>query len=326
MAAIVFAPAPWRFFAFPLVVHWQAHYTALSFYFPDLSFGLLTDAPAPKGFPALLQPPRQASLATLGKHFQPGELSQWQAYLDFLAAQEYRDESDLKEAIRGHLAPVLPEEIDLEVLWSLAHQLEQMLADKAAGLQRLAGQQQVLERILSEDFEEEEALDPSLQPPLVYGLPDVESAQVRLRFWRAVLAPHLTPPWAALVLEAAAGESSPRYLWQAAAAEGTRLWQAGFVLPDWRPAPAGTTPDIQGLELSVEFRKVLGELLTALAENPAQVEACREKVLRLAADRLWPASGLGQAQAVYLELYGWLDGPPEQKFLSGPMLFWSPAG
>ncbi len=81
-------------------------------------------------------------MQALKRHYHPGELSQWQAYLDFLATQEYHDETDLKAAIRGHLEPVLPKQIDRELLWSLAYQLEQMLSEKAAGLQRLASQQQ----------------------------------------------------------------------------------------------------------------------------------------------------------------------------------------
>ena len=65
MAALVFAPPPWQFFAFPLVVHWQAQYDALSFYFPDLHFGLLADKPDQGGFTTVLQPPRQQGLQAL---------------------------------------------------------------------------------------------------------------------------------------------------------------------------------------------------------------------------------------------------------------------
>ena len=50
---------------------------------------------------------------------------------------------------------MLPKEVDPELLWSLAYQLEQVLAEEAAGLQRLAGQQQALEQTLGEDLAEE---------------------------------------------------------------------------------------------------------------------------------------------------------------------------
>ena len=35
MTALVFAPPPWHYYAFPLVVQWQAPYEALGFYFPE---------------------------------------------------------------------------------------------------------------------------------------------------------------------------------------------------------------------------------------------------------------------------------------------------
>ena len=140
-----------------------------------------------------------------------------------MATQEYHDETDLKAAIRGHLEPVLPKQVDRELLWSLAYQLEQMLSEKAAGLQRLASQQQALAEVLGEDLGEEQELAPleaTFNPSLTGGLPDLALARVRYHFWREVLAPHLAHPWAALVLEAAAGESSPRYLWQEVGEEG----------------------------------------------------------------------------------------------------------
>ena len=80
------------------------------------------------------------------------------------------------------------------------------------------------------------------------------------------------------------------------------------------------------LELGVEFRKTLGELLQALIENQAEVEASREKMQRLVEERLWPASGLPQAQSVRLEVFGRLAGAPEAELVREPMLFLSPAG
>ena len=59
MTALVFAPPPRHFYAFPLVVQWQAPYEALDFYFPKVQFGLLENQPQNKNFTSLLQPPRQ---------------------------------------------------------------------------------------------------------------------------------------------------------------------------------------------------------------------------------------------------------------------------
>ena len=95
MTALVFAPPPWHFYAFPLVVQWQAPYEALDFYFPKVQFGLLENQPHNKNFTSLLQPPRQKDLPTRKRDYHPGELSQWQAYLDYLTAQEDQDETDL---------------------------------------------------------------------------------------------------------------------------------------------------------------------------------------------------------------------------------------
>ena len=329
MTALVFAPPPRHFYAFPLVVQWQAPYEALDFYFPKVQFGLLENQPQNKNFTSLLQPPRQKDVPGRKGDYYPGELSQWQAYLDYVATQEDQDETDLKAVIRGRLEPVLPREVDRELLWSLAYQLEQMWSEEAAGLQRLAGQQQALEKTLGEDLDQEIDLAPlqaTFNPSLLDSRPDPALARVRYQFWRQVLAPHLNAPWAALVLEPAAGKSSPRYIWEAAADEDRLLWQAGFDLPDWRPQPGPEAEDLRALQLGVEFQKTLGELLQALAGNPTEVEPSRQKLLRLAAERLWPLSGLAPAQAIHLEVFGWLKGASGVELISEPMLFLSPAG
>ena len=202
------------------------------------------------------------------RDYHPGELSQWQAYLDYVAAQEDQDEIDLQAAIRGQLEPVLPKEVDRELLWSLAYQLEQLLAEEAAGLQRLAGQQQALEKALGEDLAEEKDLGPWKphltrlnREPTGSGTWPGCVTDFGGRSW----APHLNSPWAALVLEAAAGESSPRYLWEADAEEG-RITLAGRFRPAGLAPAAGcrTRQDMQALQLGVEFQKILGELLQAL--------------------------------------------------------------
>ena len=329
MTALVFAPPPRHFYAFPLVIQWRAPYGALDFYFPNVQFGLLENQPQNKNFTTLLQPPRQKDLPTRKGDYHPGELSQWQAYLDYLTAQEDQDETDLKAVIRGKLEPVLPKEVDRELLWSLAYQLEQMLSEEAAGLQRLVGQQEALEKALGEDLAEETdlaSLQATFNPSLRDSQPDLALARVRYQFWRQVLAPHMHAPWAALVLEPAAGNSSPRYIWEAAAEENRLLWQAGFDLPDWRPQPGLDSKDLHVLQLGVEFQKTLGDLLQAFKDNPAAVESCRQKMLRLAEERLWPLSGLPQAQSIHLEIFGWLQGADGVELIPEPMILLSPAG
>lgn len=328
MAALVFAPPPWHFYAFPLVVQWRNCYGALDFYFPKVQFGLLENQPQDKNLTSLLQPPRRQDLQILKHDYTPGELSQWQAYLDFLARLEDQDETDLKSVIRGKLEPVLPKEVDRELLWSLAYQLEQMLSEEEASLQRLTAQQQALEKALGEDLEEgndlaafHAAFNPSLD-----SQPDPKQARVRYQFWRRVLEPHLIEPWASLVLEPAAGKSSPRYIWEATAEEDNLIWRADFDLPEWDPQPGQGSQDMQVIQLEVEFQKTLGDLLQALTDNPAAAESCQQKMLRLAEERLWPLSNLPRAQSIHLELFGWLKGKAEAELISKPMMFLSPAG
>ncbi len=262
MTALVFAPPPWHYYAFPLVVQWQAPYEALSFYFPNVQFGLLENQPDNK-FPSLLQPPRSTTIPAGKRDYHPGELSQWQAYLDYVTAQADQDDIDLQAVIRGQIEPVLPKEVDPELLWSLAYQLEQVLAEEAAGLQRLAGQQQALEQALGEDLAAEKDfryLDPTFNPAITGGRPDLALARVRYQFWRLVLGPRMNSPWAALVLETAAGESSPRFIWQADAEEGRELWQANFRLPNWQPAAGCRRQGYAGLKIGGGISKNPGRI------------------------------------------------------------------
>jgi hypothetical protein len=328
MTALVFALPAWHYYAFPLVVQWQAPYEALDFYFPNVQFGLLENQPDNENFTSLLQTPRTNDLQALKRDYQPGELSQWQAYLNYLLTQADQDEIDFKALLRGQIEPVLPKEVDRELLWSLAYHLEQMLAEEAAGLQRLAGQQQALTKALGEDVAEETdlgSLNAAFNPPLIHSQPDPTLARVRYQFWRQVLKSHLQPPWATLVLESAAGESSPRYIWEADAEEGQSRWQASFILPDWR-LQAGSSPrDMQALQLGVEFQKNLGELLHTMRHDPAGLDAAHQKMQRLGEERLWPESGLPQAHALKMEIYVWLKGAEKADLTSEPMVFLSPA-
>lgn len=327
MSALVMEPLPRQYVVFPLVVHWQPWFDHLSCYWPELRCGLATGAPK-AGWVSLLRPPRQQVWQAFAKHFQPGELSQWQAYLHYLAAETDQDEQDLQAAIRGTVAPVLPPQLDREALWSLAHQLEETLAEKAAGLQRLAAQEKVLGQLLGEaEPEDLEILpvDAAWSPPLSLGPPDIPLARLRLQFWQEVLSPHLAEPWTMVVLEPEAGESSPRFLWQAAQDDGQEFWQARWRLPAWQPQPGSVEQNVELLELGVLFRKTLAGLLQALAASAGEAAQWRETLQRLVEERLWPASIPRQASAVRLEIYGWLPGSPMSPAVPAPMLFLSPA-
>ncbi len=76
--------------------------------------------------------------------------------------------------------------------------------------------------------------------------------------------------------------------------------------------------------MGVEFQKILGELLHTLRDHPDGLEPAHQKMQRLVEDRLWPESGLSQAQALQVEIYGWLKGAKETNLTSEPMIFLSP--
>ncbi|MGQ9921536.1 MAG: hypothetical protein ACUVRZ_09450 [Desulfobacca sp.] len=327
MSAVIMEPTPRQYVIFPLVVHWQPWLENLSLYLPDLHGGLVSGAPAAARL-SLLQPPRQQVWQAFARHFRPGELRQWQAYLHYLGAQEDQDEQDLRAAIRGTLAPVLPPELDREVLWSLAYQLEETLAEKAAGLERLAAQEKALGQLLGEaepDAPENLPVDVAFSPALTRSTMDLSLARLRLQFWQKILAPYLEDPWTLVVLEPMAGDSSPRYLWQAAQAEGQEVWQTAWQLPGWRPQPGCEAQAMAPLELGVVFRKTLAGLLQALSlTDAAAAAAWQEQMNRLVEERCWPAATPHQATAIRLEVVSRLAARADAPSLPSPMVFLSP--
>ncbi len=329
MAALIMASPPRQYVLFPLVISWQPWYACLPHYLPNLRAGLVTGAPEATGLQTCLTPPKHQVWQAFAKHFQPGELSQWQAYLNYLAAQEDQDEQDLQAAIRGKLAPVLPAQLDREALWSLAYQLEATLAEKFAVLQQVAAQERILGEIFGEaDAPDQEALpvDVAFSPPLVLGPPDLPLARLRLQFWQEIMTPHLEEPWTMVVLEPAAGESSPRFLWETAQEEGQAIWQAGFTLPTVVPPAGQTQPAWEDLDIRVRFQKALAKLLETLVKAPQEVGAIQEELTTLVAARLGTGVAHPQAPAVRLEVYARQPGASEPAAIPAPMLVVSQVG
>jgi len=328
MSALIMGSPPRHYGLFPLVVAWQPYLAGLTWYLPNLEAGLLTGAPPGSPIRSVLRQPRQQLWQAFAKHFQPGELSQWQAYLQYLASQEDQDEQDLRAAIRGTLAPALPPQLDGEALWSLAYQLEETLAEKQRVLAQVAAQERALAGILGEADEEERLslpLDVTFSPLLAGGAPDLPLARLRLHFWQKILAPKLPAPWTMVVLDPAAGESSPRFLWEAAREEGQELWQAHFLLPSWPEQPPPEQDALAALELGVLFQKTLAALLAALAAAPDTAERWREELEGLIRQRLWPAAASGQAQGLRLEVMAWTSAADRTTTIPAPMVFLAPA-
>lgn len=323
MAALILESPPRQYVLFPLVISWQPWYACLPYYLPNLRAGLVTGAPGAPGLQTCLLPPKHQVWQAFAKHFQPGELSQWQAYLNYLAAQEDQDEQDLQAAIRGKLAPVLPAQLDREALWSLAYQLEATLAEKSAVLQQIVAQERMLGEMLGEaDAPDQEALpvDVAFSPPLAQGPPDLPLARLRLQFWQEIMAPYLADPWTMAVLEPAAGESSPRFLWEAAREDGQDIWRAGFTLPSVGLPAGQVQPEWEDLDAGVRFQKTLARLLATLTKAPQEAGPIQEELTALVVERLWSGVAQPQAPAVRLEVYAQGPGASEPAVTPAPLL------
>lgn len=261
----------WQFVAFPLVVDWQPDFASLAVYFPGVECGWLRQAPVSCRWRSRFGPPRYRDLPALLRGFRPGELSQWQAFLDFLAAQEQEEENALRAAIRGRFAAVLPPSPDPEFLWSLACQLEEMLQETAAGLAKLRRQEEALSAALGGDLEEAialGALEPSFSPDLGLSPPDPELARVRLLFWRQLLEVEAATDRVGLVLANLAGDTSPRLLYAEAQASGEPVQRWSWQLPKLDPAAPEVAP------WQEKFQAALAEMLNAaLAGMPGAAAA-----------------------------------------------------
>lgn len=274
----------WTWVAFPVCLPWQEEFGPLSFYFPEVECGLLLQAPPAVGWRSRFQPPKYQNLPALLKGFRPGELRQWQAFLDFLASQE-GDDTELRAAIRGELAPVLPPSPEPELLWSLAYQLEQVLSDAAAGLAALRRQEQALSTALGGELEEITALgsvEPSFSPDLDRTPPDLELTRLRLLFWRQLLEVEPQRQRLGLVLEPAAGANHPRWLWLAAQAEGEEVRSWRWELPLWPPSLPVTVGQAEREKLWSALGGLIGSLLRGDDPEPAAA-ACQELAPSLAA-------------------------------------------
>lgn len=307
----------WTFVAFPLVLDWQADFASLAFYFPELECGRLQGAPPACRWHSRFGPPRYHDLPALLKGFRPGELSQWRAFLDFLASQE-SEEEDLKAAIKGQLLPVLPPAPEPEFLWSLAWLLEQTLRETAAGLAQVRRQEEALSAALGGELEEAVALgalEPSFSPNLELSPPDPELSRIRLLFWQQLLEVTVDSGRVGLVLESAAGEPGPRLLWQEAQAAGEAVSRWSWRLPG--PSPLPLTEETAAWQ--EKFQAALADLLNAALTSPTAAASPATAMAELL-DQL-PVPGPGTD--FMLEL--WSHPPEALAALPRLLLFAAPA-
>ncbi|MFP3868562.1 MAG: hypothetical protein ACLFUU_10440 [Desulfobacteraceae bacterium] len=335
---------PWQVAAFPLIVGWQPESWSLPLYFPDLLVGQLEGQPANTGLHTLPLPPLDKNLPFDWRNYRPGELQQWKAYLEFKASEEMpEDESDLIRAIKGEPSAIppsepppeagLPQLPDASMIWTLAWQLEKMWTEQEARLKLVQNQQSQLDTWLApEPWEEKAAFQPPpTQDPLLAAtaLPDPELALLRLYFWRAILAPHLSHPWAPLIL---ASPSSlgliPEPPGPRSAGQGTAKMH--LTLPGCR--------DRQGLEqaldqlaaagLEGQFALALGQVLQALATNDPDLESAQAQLQGLVEQQLWPWLKIENRQpAITLEIRQSIAAEQDladqiKEVFPGPVLFW----
>lgn len=172
------------------------------------------------------------------------------------------------------------------------------------------------------DAPDQEALpvDVAFSPPLAQGPPDLPLARLRLQFWQEIMAPYLADPWTMAVLEPAAGESSPRFLWEAAREDGQDIWRAGFTLPSVGLLAGQVQPEWEDLDAGVRFQKTLARLLATLTKAPQEAGPIQEELTALVVERLWSGVAQPQAPAVRLEVYAQGPGASEPAVTPAPLL------
>ena len=336
---------PWQVAAFPLVISWQPEYWSLPLYFPDLLVGHLEGQPANTGLPSIPLPPLDKSLPFDWRNYRPRELQQWKAYLEFKASEEVsEDESELIRAIKGEpaaspAAPELPPETglprlpDASMIWTLAWQLEKMWAEQEARLRMVQNQQSQLDTWLApEPWEEKAAFQPPPNhDPLLAATapPDPELALLRLYFWQALLGPHLSSPWAPLILTAPA---SLGLLLEAPGPMSTEpgLTRLRYSLPRCqnREGLEQSLDRLAAAGLEGQFAQALDQVLQALATDDPYLESAQGHLQSLITQQLWPSLQVETGQPlVTLEIYLRLTADQEladqiQEIFPGPVLFW----
>ena len=186
----------WQILAFPVILPWREEFWTLPLYFPQLKVGVVPGWPAQMPYQGLPLPPEAQFHPQELKHFQPGELRQWQAFEAYQQAQT--EGTDLLGNLRHYGQAVAPPDDSSPQAWPLAWQLEKLQADQEAQLTMVDQGQEWLKDILTPEPWEKH---PSFGTvPGVPEMVDPELARLRYALWRRVMAPHLQEPWAPFLL------------------------------------------------------------------------------------------------------------------------------
>jgi hypothetical protein len=307
----------WRIVAFPVILPWRDEFWTLPLYFPDLQVGVIPGWPGQLPYQGIPLPSEAEVHPRELQHYQPGELSQWQAFENYRRDQEGTGEN-LLQTIRGYGQPEAPEPPATPPdAWSLAWQLEKMQADQEAQLLLVDQGQDWLQDILKpEPWEDRQSFGPVAG---VAETVDPELARLRYRLWRRVMGPDLTDQSVPLLL---GRTSRPLFLTLKGWPDWAGVQMVRLSLPgcrnegEWRRV-AG---DLGQPPWREKFVDLLGALLTAAADNQ-ELEAASQELQGFVEDEIMAAWPFPEVWQWDLEIWG-PDGAPEG---NGPVLCWGSA-
>jgi hypothetical protein len=308
--------AEWQIVAFPVILPWREEFWTLPLYFPDLKVGVTPGWPSQVPYQGMPLPPEAEAHPMEYKHYQPGDLRQWQAFANHMRAEE--GEGDLLHVLRQYGEPRTQEQPAPPNISSLAWQLEKMQADQDAQMVLVDQGQAWLKDILApEPWEERPAFGPV---PGVEEMVDPDLAKLRYHFWRRVMAPYLHDSWAPLLL---GRTSRALFLTLKGWPEWTALQKLEILLPGCRSAAEWTA--VAG-EKGVppwqrEFKDRLADVLQG-ASDPEKLLAAARELNRFVEDELaahWP-----RPEVWRWELEVWA--PEGSAEAEQPILCWAGAG
>ncbi len=186
----------WQLIAFPLILPWRQEFWTLPLYFPHLRVGVAPGWPAALPYATRPLPPEATAPLPELRHYQPGELTQQQAYQAYLADEEKVD--DILRELRGLPKEEAPGPPPPAQVLALAWHLEKMQADQEAQLSLVdRGHAWLAEILTPEPWEPRPDYG---RVPGVKEMVDPEMARLRFTLWQRELAADSPGPWAPFLL------------------------------------------------------------------------------------------------------------------------------
>jgi hypothetical protein len=304
----------WRIVAFPLILPWREEFWTLPLYFPDLQVGVVPGWPAQMPYQGLPLPPEAQFHSQELKHYQPGDLRQWQAFTEYQQAQA--EGTDLLRDLRHYGQAEPPPEDSSPQGWTLAWQMEKLQADQEAQMSLVDQGQEWLREILTpEPWEDRPSFG---QAPGIQETVDPDLARLRYALWRRIMAPQLQGAWTPFLL---GRTSRALFLTLKGWPQWTGLKKAVISLPGCRSfeeyrqicGPGGAPP------WQEEAVALLAALLGA-AGDLQQLETAAQQWAKFLANAVIPQWPYGVAGNFDVEV--WVPEAEDER----PVLCWSEAG